>query len=508
MEKNFVKVKINGAVYEAPVGSLLSELPVFDNKLEMPCGGRGSCGKCRVRVQGEVSPASERERELLTSSELSEGVRLACMCRVLGDTQVSLDSEGASFVTLDARLPEFEISCDFEGYGLAIDLGSTTLAGAICSNRGETVSIRGMKNPQTAFGADVITRMEKAVNGKAEQLARITLDAIEELARLLAADVGVKEDQISLAVITGNTAMLSLLTKTETDTMCKAPFRARRLFGEYLSGKELGFKGACQGARIYLPSCISAFVGADTVCALLCSGLCDGQDSGMLTDIGTNGETALWQSGILSVCSSAAGPAFEGAGISCGTWSRQGAIDKVSLVNGTLYPHVIGEGRALGICGAGVIDALACLMDIDELDESGHLENGEVTIAPGVSLTQGDVYQITLAKAAIRAGIDTLLEKKRMSTEDLSSFYICGGFGSHMNIHSAEKTGLLPCGISKIATVLGNGALAGAVMMLLNGEYREKGSVMAQNAEHVSLSGDNSFFERYIENMFYIKKGM
>ena len=93
-------------------------------------------------------------------------------------------------------------------------------------------------------------------------------------------------------------------------------------------------------------------------------------------------------------------------------------------------------------------------------------------------------------------------------TEDLSSFYICGGFGSHMNIHSAEKTGLLPCGISKIATVLGNGALAGAVMMLLNGEYREKGSVMAQNAEHVSLSGDNSFFERYIENMFYIKKGM
>lgn len=216
--------------------------------------------------------------------------------------------------------------------------------------------------------------------------------------------------------------MLYLLTQTDPDCLSHAPFAASRLFGETLAAGELGLP--CLHAQVYLPRCMSAFVGADITTALLASGICSKPDTRMLVDIGTNGEIALWHRGQLSCCSTAAGPAFEGAGLSMGMAGKTGAVDHVRVQDGALQAHVIGGGAPKGICGSGVIDALACLLELEQLDETGLLEQDPAPVAPPVCLTQKDVRMVQLAKSAICAGLRTLLRVEGLCGADAAELAV------------------------------------------------------------------------------------
>ena len=317
----------------------------------------------------------------------------------------------------------------------------------------------------------------------------------------MAASAHISAEAVDALVITGNTAMLYLLTQTDPDCLSHAPFAASRLFGETLAAGELGLP--CPHAQVYLPRCMSAFVGADITTALLASGICSKPDPRMLVDIGTNGEIALWHRGQLSCCSTAAGPAFEGAGLSMGMAGKTGAVDHVRVQDGALQAHVIGGGAPKGICGSGVIDSLACLLELEQLDETGLLEQDPAPVAPPVCLTQKDVRMVQLAKSAICAGLRTLLRVEGLCGADAAELAVAGGFGSYLDVDSAGRIGLLPEELVPRVRVLGNAALSGAAMLLLNRGFIPHSEALAAGARTVDLSTSAEFMNAYTEGMFF-----
>ncbi len=494
-----ITVTVNGKPRLAVAGLTLSEIIGG----EKPCGGHGKCGKCKVIAKGELSAPSGTELEHLSSEELERGVRLACLTRALGNCEVCniADGENARIMT-DGVLSEFEVAPAFSGYGAAIDIGTTTIAARLFDKEGRALSEAVCLNPQSEWGADVISRIEAALGGKSQLLAQAVRGAIDRVIAELADFAKIEKELIDGVVITGNTVMLCLLTEESVEPLSHAPFEAKRLFGETVLAADVSLHSLKADTPIYLPRCMAAFVGADTTCAVVSSGMCN-ENTALLADIGTNGEMALWNKNKLSVCSTAAGPAFEGVGISMGMRGSVGAVDKVSLVNGKLFAHVIGETAAVGICGSGLVDAVACLLDTEELDESGFLEDEPCEISAPVELTQNDIRMVQLAKSAICAGMLTLVETEGLSLSDVGVTYVAGGFGNYLNIANAEKIGLLPKGISKKTKAIGNAALGGASMLLLAPDLREKSEILAESANVLELSTNKIFSDKYIDGMFF-----
>jgi uncharacterized 2Fe-2S/4Fe-4S cluster protein (DUF4445 family) len=338
--------------------------------------------------------------------------------------------------------------------------------------------------------------------GKRDALAQSILEALDEMTSSLASSAKIDAKEIDGVVITRNTVMLSLLTREDVQPFSHAPFEAKRLFGETLSANELGLELLAPDASVYLPNCISAFVGADTVCALLATDLC-GADCAMLADIGTNGEMALSYNGTLTVCSTAAGPAFEGVGISMGMRGSVGAIDKVRLADGELEAHVIGGGEAVGICGSGLVDAAAAMLEAEIIDETGALDDDPFVLKDPVSLSGKDIRMLQLAKSAICAGLMTLAENAGLESEDIPKLYIAGGFGNYLNKESAAQIGMLPRSLAESSETVGNAALGGASMLLLNSDMRDKAKLMANNAHTIDLSKDKGFSEKFMMGMMF-----
>lgn len=495
-----IKLTLDGKQISAEVGQTLSQII----KGDLPCGGHGKCGKCKVVARGSLSAPSESEMRLLSADELARGLRLACSTRVLGECEIiTLSEDRESVVLTDADLPSISLHPDFDRLGVALDIGTTTLAARLYSSDGELLSSAGDLNPQSSFGADVISRIEVSLASFGDELAALILSATDKLIHKLCAAAGRRADEIDSLVMTGNTAMLYFLTKSSPLTLSRAPFVADRLFGETLGARELGLCSLNPDTRVYLPPCISAFVGADTVCALLATELCDSQKTRMLVDIGTNGEMALIHGGRLFVCSTAAGPAFEGVGISSGMRGETGAIDKVSIVNGALLTHTVGNTAARGICGSGIVDAAACMLELELMDESGFLEDGDVTLAEGVALTQKDIRALQLAKSAIYSGICTLARKCGIEPQGISALELAGGFGKYLNMQSATRIGLIPHELLGKTKVIGNAALAGASMLLLDVSLRKKSEEIAKRAEVVELAADPVFSELYMNSMMF-----
>lgn len=498
--KDMISVKLNGSRLSVSVGTVLSEA-VGSHK---PCGGHGRCGKCKVVVRGEVSEPSEAELKLLTADELASGVRLSCLTRVLGDCEVQLPSEEErSQIVTDGELPELELMPSFEKYGVAIDIGTTTLAARLYDTKGNMLADASRLNPQQEWGADVISRIEASLAEKGEALATSVRKALSEMITELSEKAGILSSDIGQAVVTGNTVMLSLLTNECVEPFSHSPFAIKRFFGETLAAKELDLDALSPDTPVYLPPCISAFIGADTTCALMSTRLCASENAVMLADIGTNGEMAIYNKGSLTVCSTAAGPAFEGVGISMGMRGAVGAIDKVCVVNGALDAHVIGNVAPKGICGSGLVDAVACMLDIEELDESGYLDDDSIAVRNPVVLTQSDIRMLQLAKSAICAGLVTLIAHEELDASDVGTLYVAGGFGSYLNKDSAAKIGLLPTELARVSRAVGNAALAGAAMLLLNAEMRTEALKVAKSAAHVDLSTDPVFSENYMMGMLF-----
>ena len=496
---DMIRIYVNGESREVPSGLTISEITGG----ESPCGGHGKCGKCKVVARGNLSAPSESELRLLTADELSRGVRLACTTRVEGECEIeTIKSSDTAQIVTGGESVGFEIKPSFKRYGIAIDIGTTTLAARLYAADGALLAETSRLNPQSEWGADVISRIESSMAGKRDELAASILSALDEMTATLASTAKIDANEIDCAAVTGNTVMLSLLTCEDVEPFSHAPFEAKRLFGETVSAREIGLSSLRADAEVYLPDCISAFVGADTVCALITTDL-SSAECAMLADIGTNGEMALSYNGTLTVCSTAAGPAFEGVGISMGMRGAVGAIDKVSVKGEELEVHVIGGGEAIGICGSGLVDAAAAMLELEILDETGALDDDPFVLKDPVELSGKDIRMLQLAKSAICAGLMTLIENAGLEPEDVPILYIAGGFGNYLNKESAAKIGMLPQSLAESSETVGNAALTGASMMLLNSELREKARDLARSARTLDLSKDKGFSEKFMMGMIF-----
>ena len=496
---NKATLYVNGKGTEVEVGTLLSAVI----SQETPCGGHGNCGKCKVKASGRLSEPSELERNRLGDGDLNCGIRLACQTRVLGDAEIELDREGdGERIELGGDLPRHVHAPIFKCYGLAIDLGTTTIAARLYDADGKLLAETGIQNPQGKLGADVISRIECAIGGRLSELAELARTGISTLVTLVSENAGINAREIDAAVITGNTVMLSLLFALDVTSFSRAPFAASRLFGETTNAKELNLTCFCESTPIYIPPCFSAFVGADTATACLATELAQ-KENAILCDIGTNGEIALARGGRITVCSTAAGPAFEGVGISCGMRSMRGAVDRVRVIDGGLSFSTVDNAPAVGICGSGLIELASSLLSLEILDESGFLENARYSITRDVVITQGDIRALQLAKSAIAAGIQTLMRTLRISSDNLSALYLAGGFGSALDLCAAGAIGLLPSASLSKSIVVGNAALCGASLLLLSAEQRKRVESLVASATHLELSGNPTFAALYTEGMIF-----
>ena len=504
MTDKTVTVTVDGIPHVCETGAVLGDLLSRNGSLSMPCGGHGRCGKCRVRVRGEVSPPDEKERKILTAAELASGIRLACRTAVLGDCSAEIPKErGRARIRTEGELPAFALQPIFARAGAAVDIGTTTLAARLYAPDGTLLAEDTRLNPESAFGADVITRMEAALAGHAREIAVSVRTAVNDMIHTLTREAGLPEGSPDAAVITGNTVMLYLLTETDTEPLTHAPFHAPRLFGETVSAAELELDALAPDAAVYFPPCAGAFVGADMLCSLLSSEICRKPGTRLLTDIGTNGEMILKHGDRLYAASTAAGPAFEGAGISMGMGGRDGAVDRVRVKDGAIEAHVIGDAEPVGICGSGLVDAVAALLETEALDETGYLEDDPAVILAPVSLTQDDIRAVQLAKSAIHAGLRTLLKTAGADCGDVEELGVAGGFGSYLDIAKAGAIGLLPEELLPKVRVLGNAALAGASMLLLSRDVRKECEGEAARVELVSLAANPVFAAEYMERMMF-----
>ena len=469
--------------------------PILDDLLTQhgyavakPCGGRGTCGKCAVSVSGAVSQPNP--------AELSAGVRLACQIVLKGDAEATLpDTCKTVQIQTDGFSAATELMPMSGKYGAAADIGTTTVALKLFDlSKGSCLAETAASNPQVSTAADVMGRIDAAMKGALDKLQQDITQAISDLLAEACGKASLSPADVESLVLTGNTTMLYLLCGRDPVSLSRAPFKADMLFGNNIN---------FLGATAYLPPCMNAFVGADITCAVLASEMCASEKPVLLCDIGTNGEIALWKSGTLYTTSTAAGPAFEGAGISCGCGSIPGAIDRVSTRNGSLSVHTIGDAPAAGVCGSGLVDAVAAFLDLEMIDETGAVEEDELPLANGIALQPRDIRAVQLAKAAIAAGIETTLEAADTTFDEIETFYIAGGFGSHLNTKSAAAIGLIPEELEPKVKVIGNAALSGAIRLLLHTPSIDDAQRIAASAVHVNLGGNPKFNERYMEKMFF-----
>lgn len=450
-----------------------------------PCGGSGRCGNCAVRAEGTLS--------LPTAAEEKAGTRLSCQITLLGDAEVWLENcEG--IVETSGNVPVLGSAMDGV-YGAAVDIGTTTIALKLFSLRnGKLLSQAGTMNPQGSIAADVMGRIGAAMEGKLPLLQSLVTEEIRKLLTMACDHAGISLSEVGAVVVTGNTTMLYLLTGRDPSCLSAAPFRADCLFDR---------QDTLLGIPVYYPPCMNAFVGADITCAVLDSGMLLKQETSLLCDIGTNGELALWKDGTLYVTSTAAGPAFEGAGISCGCGSIPGAIDRVWTENGNVHYHTIGELPPAGLCGSGLVDAVAAFLETGDIDETGAVEADFLLLAEHVQLLPADIRAVQLAKGAIAAGIRTLMEAAEVTESEIGTLYIAGGFGTHLNTASAAAIGLIPGGLQNRVKILGNSALSGAARLLLNRDQIPVARELARAAEPVVLSGSSRFNRHFMNAMLF-----
>lgn len=465
---------------------LSSVLQEHGFSIDMPCGGRGVCGKCRVEASGGLSP--------LTAKESAAGTRLACQTILFGDAQVRLIAKQfMENIAASGERPLFVPDPLQDRFGMAVDIGTTTLAATLLDlTSGQVLATATAENPQRSIAADVIGRIEGALAGKSDLLQSLIKHAINGLRIQICSQADIKPGTIDKEVITGNTTMLYLYTGKNPEPLSHAPFHADCLFGHW---------SASQAEHTYLPHCISAFIGADITCAILASGICRRDETALLVDIGTNGEIALWHEGKLYVCATAAGPAFEGGGLEFGCGSIAGAIDHVWPEDGSLAFSTIAGAEPVGICGSGIIDTLQTLIDLGQLDETGLLCQERVHLKGQIAITQKDVRNVQLAKSAIAAGILTLCQSAGVNPDEVAVLYLAGGFGKYINLHKASAIGLIPQGLISKTKVIGNASLIGAEMLLLKRAFLKETENYARTSRVVTLSGNPEFTDNYISCM-------
>ena len=516
--KNGVKTSI-----KAKQGhSLMNALADEDIYIPAMCGGKGTCGKCKVQLLKGALEITGADRQAFSKDELKSGLRLSCTAYPSEDITVKIDTneesefEAVTFFSKNttATAPAGTKS----SFSIAVDIGTTTIALALVDTaNGEVLDNLTAVNKQRAYGADVISRIQNANEGKLTELTETLRTQLIECINRLCDNNAVNTHDIQDIVITANTVMIHLLLGLSCETLGIAPFtpvtlehiikKSHEIFGEKLHG------------TVHILPGISTYVGADITAGLYFSDFIHYEKPAVFLDIGTNGEIAVKKDGAIVCAATAAGPAFEGGNISNGTGSVVGAICEVrydaksaAMRNKPAFEiKTISGGKPIGICGSGVIDIVAESLRQGLIDESGRLDEMyaktgleiAVTDEKSITFSQKDIRELQLGKSAIRSGLDTLLAFAELEYDDIGRLFIAGGFGFHINIDNGIYIGLLPEELKSKITVIGNSSLGGAVKYLTQGQSSDELSKIIKMSKEHSLPSDKLFSELYMENMTF-----
>jgi uncharacterized 2Fe-2S/4Fe-4S cluster protein (DUF4445 family) len=555
------------------------------------CGGKGTCGKCKIQiVAGDVSEPLQKERSTLSAEEISQEYRLACQTFAESDLVLNVPAESLSApqrlqvegmetpVSLDPVIQTYDVSVpipslsDVRGdderlfetldkqhgvvckgideavsrslspvlrslnwevsaavrdaevialgpwgrrrIGMAIDLGTTKIAGYLVDlETGVTLLAKGVMNPQISYGEDVIARIVRAQRspGDASTLQQKVSEAIATLSEELcheALDIG--SEAIKELVIVGNTAMHHLLLLLPVEQLARAPHVPAVSHAMDIKARSVELAVA-PGAYVHFLPNIAGFVGGDHVAVLLAINAWEAEGPLLAIDIGTNTEISLAIRGEISSVSCASGPAFEGAHISFGMRAAPGAIEHVRLTGQEIQYHTIGGSKPAGICGSGIFDTLAQLVLNGIIDQGGRIREGHPRVrddkkgrefvivseeergGPAITITQADVRELQLAKAAIRSGINILMQDRGISDSNIDQVVVAGAFGTYLDISSAIAIGMFPAiPLSRFHQV-GNAAGAGAKVALVSRQARETAQQLVRNIHYIELAGAPDF---------------
>jgi uncharacterized 2Fe-2S/4Fe-4S cluster protein (DUF4445 family) len=630
-----IKVRVKPSGIELPIESSLTLLENLQKQgifVESDCGGKGTCGKCRVRFIKGVPPPSESDNRHLSESDIAEGWRLACQAKVseecevlvppgsreehapilcagragrieidpetrkiflelqpqtlehpIGDVDLIVEALGMGNLHIDPEsLDELshllrrakhrvtvtvahgEISKVESGdttarnFGLAIDIGTSTLVVSLIDlNSGEEKAVSARLNPQRPFGADVISRIQfcRENPGGIFQLWHVLMEELSQMVREVSRKAGVKLSDISEAIVVGNPTMQHLFLCIDPCYIGELPYapvvtRKVRLQSSAILGPSLGPFPA------QTPPNLSGFIGSDIVGGIISQGLLESDEIQLLIDLGTNAEIVLGNRERLLACNAAAGPAFEGAKIECGMIALKGAIDRVwfdeedveaasfgrspragsparagqdAASAEDVRVHVIGDATPKGICGSGLVDAVACFLDLGILEPSGKMASPAAlpeTLSPKIGkrvrkdgkeirfhlstkvyVSQRDIRELQVAKAAVAAGIEILTKKMGIETSQIARVMIAGAFGSYVNPVSARRIGLIPnLPLDRVVSV-GNSALEGAKMYLLSRRVRDVADRIRDIVELHELSAEEDFRDVFVSKIPFGEPG-
>ncbi|HRT82456.1 MAG TPA: ASKHA domain-containing protein, partial [Oscillospiraceae bacterium] len=424
--------------------NLLAILSGLGYDIGAVCAGKAECFKCKVKIISPKTKPSAKDLKGLTDKELAEGIRLACATLIEEDTVIELESRGEIEVVKEAGSAKkvFD-NKDLTAKHLVVDIGTTTVVAALVNKAGETIASVGEKNAQAPYGADVISRIKYVAEGGLSRLNRLIIDQTNNLIRKLGE--GESLNEVEDITLVGNTAMLHLFFNRDCSGLGFFPYEGEFLSSQRAMGSDLGLDLNLPVTS--LPN-ISSFAGSDLTAGIL-DKYGEGDKFSLLIDLGTNAEIGLFNSKKFFAASAAAGPAFEGANIKQGMPALPGAISSFSLINGNIRAETIGNKPAVGICGSGLIDIVANLLENRLLDETGLLATGEsFEVADDVFIYAQDIRELQLAKAAIATAVDMLIGAAGLTFDDIEKVYLSGGFGSYINAANAARIGLIPLELS------------------------------------------------------------
>lgn len=456
-------------------------------QIDMPCGGEGTCGKCRVKIDGKVTKPNEIEKQ----HDL--GIyRLACQTIPLSEAYViycEATAKRKSFI------PRTIKSDGKKGYSVALDLGTTTLAAYLIDNEtGELLRESARLNPQRQYGEDVITRISLA-DEKVYEALREGINALLE-------EILCEEEKPDMVCAVGNPTMHHFFLGYEVKGLGRAPYEPVSKKPELKIARELGLN---YGNTVYTPPIIAGFIGSDILAGAVASELYMAKEPSMLIDIGTNGEIIISDGDQLVAASCAMGPAFEGSKIKYGSIAKSGAIERVRIIDNKVFFGTIDDSEARSICGSGIIDIVAELYRTGKIKHSGAFTDRkkEFRISDNVSFSRKDISEVQLAKAAMQSAQEILLEALGLSAKDLKKIYIAGSFGSFIDKESARRINLIPdISLDRVESI-GNAAGEGAREMLISRKMREIAEELAERITYIELLEKKyNFNDRFIKNMY------
>ncbi len=483
---------------QAGMGENLLEV-LTRNGIEIyaPCGGKGTCGKCRIRTR-------------------NQGTVFACQHTITRDEEIILPT------ALEASILEFQhhhtfkypvnpgacIGLSGSPHGVAIDVGTTTIVLYFFDFSNESlVYITSMLNTQQNYGADVISRINHCIQhgDGLETLHKELIHVINRQIQNFLSDHDLDEKDIVKITFTGNTTMLHFLLKEDPESIAFAPYTPRFTDEQHRTGSDLDL--ACnKNAFVKILPSISGYVGADIVAGLAALKPEGHIKSYLFIDLGTNGELALVTPDKMLCCATAAGPAFEAANISCGMPAVKGAIAGYTSAG---Y-QTIADAPPMGICGSGLLDVVSVLLDSGHISHSGELEHDHVIVpasdsgtGEAIILTPGDVRELQLAKAAVAAGINILLKYAGLDPGAVDAVYLAGGFGNYIRRESAIRIGLLDKSFSDKIIPIGNASGTGALTALKSEEFDKEVNALLGKLDYIELSSDPDFVTEYALNMSF-----